>query len=241
MTAVTMGGSIMMGALMYGRELYHFLKPRRVGVYGPTMVGKTTLDRFMTTPGEMEDVEDRTLHPKRLIGHGHVLPRASRKRVRWENERRVVQSTDLGGQQRFWNLWLNDMVERRVEIVIFLTDDRALGKENKGYIDVVGGLEFLTDAVIERRWKYRTIASRLRGKRYAPKQIWVIANKADIWWDDKANLLWQSQRLREHHIFNAHRPAMVRLQKAGIPCRVNMMATKIGWNVEKTLMEMLKW
>ena len=128
MTAVTMGGSIMMGALMYGRELYHFLKPRRVGVYGPTMVGKTTLDRFMTTPGEMEDVEDRTLHPKRLIGHGHVLPRASRKRVRWENERRVVHSTDLGGQQRFWNLWLNDMVERRVEIVIFLTDDRALGK-----------------------------------------------------------------------------------------------------------------
>tara|TARA_Y100001938_G_C8091672_1_gene435415 strand:+ start:1094 stop:1819 length:726 start_codon:yes stop_codon:yes gene_type:complete len=241
MTAVTMGGSIMMGALMYGRELYHFLKPRRVGVYGPTMVGKTTLDRFMTTPGEMEDVEDRTLHPKRLIGHGHVLPRASRKRVRWENERRVVHSTDLGGQQRFWNLWLNDMVERRVEIVIFLTDDRALGKENKGYVDVVGGLEFLTDAVIERRWAYRSIASRLRGKRYAPKQIWVIANKADVWWDDKANLLWQSQRLREHHIFNAHRPAMVRLQKAGIPCRVNMMATKIGWNVEKSLMEMLKW
>lgn len=68
MSALTMGGSVMMGAIIYGKELYHFLKPRRIGVYGPTMVGKTTLDRYMTTPGEMEHVEDRTLHPKRLLG-----------------------------------------------------------------------------------------------------------------------------------------------------------------------------
>ena len=83
--------------------------------------------------------------------------------------------------------------------------------------------------------------TRLRGKRYAPKQIWLIANKADEWWDDKANILWQSNRLREHKVFDAHRPAMRRLQKAGIPCRVSMMATKIGWNVEKTMIEMLTW
>tara|TARA_R110002020_G_scaffold65234_3_gene172341 strand:+ start:223 stop:939 length:717 start_codon:yes stop_codon:yes gene_type:complete len=238
---MTMGGSIMMGAIVYGRELYHFLKPRRVGIYGPTMVGKTTLDRFMTTPGEMEDVDERTLHAKKLLGSGHVLPRASRKRVRWESEKRVIHSSDMGGQQRFWNLWLNDMVERRVEIIIFMTDDRALGKDKSGYVDVVGGLEFLTDAIIDRRWKYRSLGSRLRGRRYAPRQIWVIANKADQWWDENANILWQAQRLREHTIFDAHRPAMVRLQKAGVPCRVSMMATKIGWNVEKSMMEMLKW
>jgi len=34
---------------------------------------------------------------------------------------------------------------------------------------------------------------------------------------------------------------MVKLQKAGIPCRVSMMATKIGWNVEQTLVDMLTW
>ena len=83
--------------------------------------------------------------------------------------------------------------------------------------------------------------TRLKGKRYAPKQVWIIANKADEWWDDNANTLWQANRLREHRVFNVHRPAMRRLQKAGIPCRVSMMATNIGWNVEKTLLEMLEW
>jgi len=241
MSALTMGGSVMMGAIIYGKELYHFLKPRRIGVYGPTMVGKTTLDRYMTTPGEMEDVENRTLHPKRLLGGGHVLPRGTKKRLRWEGERRVVQSADVGGQQRFWNLWIDDMVDRQVECVVFMTDDRVLTPGGKGYIDAVGGFEFLVDALIDKRWRYRSLRTRLRGRKYAPKNIWVIANKADIWWDDKANILWQSQRLREHNIFDAYRPAMVRLQKAGIPCRVNMMATRIGWNVERSLMEMLKW
>ena len=53
----TFAGSALMGAVVYGRELYNFLKPRRIGVYGPTQVGKTTLDHFMRTPGEMDDIE----------------------------------------------------------------------------------------------------------------------------------------------------------------------------------------
>ena len=237
----TLAGSALMGAIVYGREAYRYLKPRRIGVYGPTMVGKTTLDIFMRTPGEMEAIEDRTMHPKRLLHGGHVLPNATRKRIRWQGEKRVVHSADIGGQQRFWNLWIDDMVERQVEIVIFMTDTRALKGNGSQVIDVVGGLEFLVDALIERRWKYRSLKTRLKGKRYAPKQIWIIANKADEWWDDKANILWQSNRLREHNVFDVHRPAMRRLQKAGLPCRVSMMATNIGWNVEKTILEMLNW
>ena len=236
-----MAGSALMGAVVYGRELYNFLKPRRIGVYGPTLVGKTTLDAFMRTPGEMEVVEERTMHPKRVLKSGHVLPKATRKRIRWQGEKRVVHSADIGGQQRFWNLWIDDMVDRQVEIVIFMTDTRALTGNGSQVIDVVGGLEFLVDALIEKRWKYRRLSTRFKGKRYAPKQVWIIANKADEWWDEKANMLWQSNRLREHKVFDVHRPAMRRLQKAGIPCRVSMMATNIGWNVEKTLLEMLKW
>lgn len=239
--AVALAGSALMGAVVYGKELYNFLKPRRIGVYGPTLVGKTTLDLFMRTPGEMEEVEERTMHPKRLIQGGHVLPRATRKRLRWKGEKRVVHSADIGGQQRFWNLWIDDMVDRQVEIVIFMTDTRALTGNGSQVIDVVGGLEFLVDALIEKRWKYRKLSTRLKGKRYSPKQVWIIANKADEWWDDNANMLWQSNRLREHKVFDVHRPAMRRLQKAGIPCRVSMMATNIGWNVEKTLLEMLQW
>lgn len=236
-----LAGSALMGAIIYGREAYHFLKPRRIGVYGPTMVGKTTLDRFMSTPGEMEDIQERTMHSRRLIGGGHVLPKATRKRVRWDGEKRVVHTSDLGGQQRFWNLWIDDMVERQVEIVVFMTDHRVLNGNSGEKIDAAGGLDFLVDSLIERRWKYRSLWSRWKGKKYSPKAVWVVANKADVWWDEKANILWQSQRLREHHIFDAHRPAMIKLQKAGIPCRVTMMATKIGWNVERSLIEMLKW
>lgn len=236
-----LAGSALMGAVVYGRELYHFLKPRRIGVYGPTRVGKTTLDEFMRTPGEMDDIEERTMHPKRLMGGGYVLPKATRKRIRWQGEKRVVHSADVGGQQRFWNLWIADMVDRSVEIVIFMTDTRVLKGTGAEVIDAVGGFEFLVDALIEKRWKYRSPLARLRGRRYAPKQIWLVANKADEWWDDAANILWQSNRLREHKIFDSHRPAMRRLQKAGIPCRTSMMATKIGWNVEKSLINMLSW
>tara|TARA_R110001632_G_scaffold224293_3_gene356585 strand:+ start:2269 stop:2991 length:723 start_codon:yes stop_codon:yes gene_type:complete len=239
--AVALAGSALMGAVVYGKELYNFLKPRRIGVYGPTLVGKTTLDAFMKTPGEMDAVEERTMHPKRMLQGGHVLPNATRKRIRWHGEKRVVHSSDIGGQQRFWSLWIDDMVDRQVEIVIFMTDTRALTGNGSQVIDVVGGLEFLVDALIEKRWKYRRLSTRLKGKRYAPKQVWIVANKADEWWDDNANMLWQSNRLREHKVFDVHRPAMRRLQKAGIPCRVSMMATNIGWNVEKTLLEMLKW
>ena len=210
-------GSILMGAIVYGKELYNFLKPRRVGIYGPTMVGKTTLDRFMTTPGEMEDVEDRTNHEPRLIGGGHVLPKATRKRVRWHGEK------------------------RQVEIVIFMVDQRGTNGPNSDIIDAVGGLDFLVDSLIERNWKYRSLKTWWKGRKYTPTQVWVVANKADIWWDDKANILWQSKRLREHPIFDPYRPSMVKLQKAGIPCRVSMMATKIGWNVEQTMLEMLSW
>ena len=206
----TFAGSALMGAVVYGKELYNFLKPRRIGVYGPTLVGKTTLDRFMRTPGEMEEVEERTMHAKRLIQAGHVLPKATRKRIRWKGEKRVVHSAALRGN-------------------------------GSQVIDVVGGLEFLVDALIEKRWSYRRLKTRLKGKRYSPKQVWIIANKADEWWDEKANILWQSNRLREHKVFDVHRPAMRRLQKAGIPCRVSMMATNIGWNVEKTLLDMLNW
>ena len=80
---MAIGGSVLMAAVVFGNDLYNYMKPRRLGIYGPTMVGKTTLDRFMTTPGEMADVEERTTHSERLLGSGHVLPNPTRKRIRY--------------------------------------------------------------------------------------------------------------------------------------------------------------
>ena len=233
-----LAGSALVGGVVWARELWHYWKPRRVGVYGPAMVGKTTLDRYMTTPGEMEHIspEDRTTH-YRILGK-YILPRPTRKRIAWKGEKRVVYSADIGGEERFWNLWVDDMVGRQVEVVAFMFDDRVM-QGGDAAIQAVGGFKYLCDALLHKQYRYRNIKSWFRGKNYSPKLILLVANKADKWWNDQANTLWQQQRLGEHSIFDAFREDLVRLQKAGIPTRRSMMATKIGWNVEQTMVDML--
>jgi len=235
-----MGGSALVGGMVFARELWHYFIPRRVGVYGPTMVGKTTLDRYMTTPGEMEEIPEgeRTKHFKIPGMNRFLLPKPTRKRVSWKGEKRVVYSADIAGEERFWNLWIDDMVNRRVEAVVFMFDHRTnLGGEDA--IQSVGGFKYLVDALIHRQYRYRTLRSWLKGKKYCPKVIILVANKADQWWDEQANLLWQQQRLGEHKIFDPFREDLVRLQKAGIPTKRGMMATRIGWNVESTMLDIL--
>ena len=125
------GGSVVVGVALWGKSLYNTWKPRKVGVYGSSMVGKTTLDRYMTTPGEMEEIpeDERTEHFKLLTRY--MLPKPTRKRINWKGEKRVVYSADIGGQEQFWNLWIDDMVARQVEKVVFMVDDGAVngGKE----------------------------------------------------------------------------------------------------------------
>jgi hypothetical protein len=40
-------------------------------------------------------------------------------------------------------------------------------------------------------------------------------------------------------MFDPFREDLIRLQKAGVPTKRGMMATKIGWNVENTMLELL--
>ena len=186
----------------------------------------------------MEDIspEDRTRH-FRILGK-YVLPRPTRKRVSWKGEKRVVYSSDVGGQERFWNLWVDDMVNRQVECAVFIFDNRA-SEGGEAAIQAVGGFKYLVDAIIHKQYRYRNMKSWFKGKKYSPRAVILIANKADKWWDDQANILWQQQRLGEHKIFNPFREDLIRLQKAGIPTQRSMMATKIGWNVEPTMIDIL--
>ena len=233
-----MAGSALVGAALWGQQLYNNWKPRRVGIYGTSMVGKTTLDKYMTTPGEMEDIpiEDRTKHFKMITRY--VLPKPTRKRLRWEGERRVVHSADIGGEERFWNLWIDDMVARQCEYVVYMFDDRAF---KEGAIDQIGGFKFLVDSIINRQYRYRTLKSRWKGKKYTPRLVLLVANKADRYCDNKAAQLWQQGRIGEHKIFDPFRDDLIRLQKAGIPTKRNFMATRIGWNVEPALMGMIDY
>ena len=233
-----MAGSALVGVAVWGQQLYNNWKPRRVGIYGASMVGKTTLDKYMTTPGEMEEIpeHERTKHFKMITRY--VLPNPTRKRLRWQGERRVVHSADIGGEERFWNLWIDDMVSRQSEYVVYMFDDRAF---REGAIDQIGGFKFLVDSLIERNYRYRNFKSWRRGKKYAPRLVMLCANKADRYFDNKAAQLWQQNRIGEHKIFDPFRDDLIRLQKAGIPTKRNFMATRIGWNVEPALMDMIDY
>ncbi len=237
---VAASGSVLVGVALYGKQAYNNWKSRRVGIYGASMVGKTTLDKYMTTPGEMEEIpeHERTKHFKIITRY--ILPKPTRKRVRWEGERRVVHSADIGGEERFWNLWIDDMVNRQCEYVVFMFDDRAF-KGGDDALQQVGGFRFLVDNVIERNYRYRNWKSWRKGKRYVPKMILLVANKADRYFDAKAAQLWREGRIGEHKIFDPFREDLIRLQKAGVPTRRSFMATRIGWNVENTLLEMIDY
>ena len=72
-----------------------------------------------------------------------------------------------------------------------------------------------------------------------PKLIMLVANKADRFFDDTAAMLWQQDRIGEHKIFDPFRDDLIRLQRGGVPTRRSFMATRIGWNVENTMVDLL--
>jgi GTPase SAR1 family protein len=231
-------GSALVGVMVWGQSLWNSWRPRRVGIYGAGQVGKTTLDRYMTTPGEMEEIPDaeRTDH-KKFLGK-YNMPKPSRKRVSWKGHKRVVYSSDVGGQERFWNLWIDDMVNRQVEAVVYMFDERAF-KGGDDAIKQIGGFKYLVDAILHRQYRYRNFKARRKGKKYVPKLIMLVANKADRFFDETAAMLWQQDRIGEHKVFDPFRDDLIRLQKGGIPTRRSFMATRIGWNVENTMVDLL--
>ena len=234
------GGSVLVGVALWGKQIYNNWRPRKVGIYGSSMVGKTTLDKYMTTPGEMEEIpeEERTEHFKLVTRY--ILPKPTRKRLRWKGERRVIHSSDIGGQERFWNLWIDDMVNRQCEFIVYMFDDRAF-RGGADAIEQIGGFRFLVDSLIERNYRYRNWKSWRKGKKYCPRMVLLVANKGDRFFDETAAKLWQQDRIGEHKIFDPFRDDLIRLQKAGIPTKRSFMATRIGWNVEPTLLDMLDY
>ena len=212
-----MAGSALVGGVVFAKELYHYWKPRRVGVYGPTMVGKTTLDRYMTTPGEMEDIplDERTKHFKVPGINRFLLPRPTRKRVSYKGVTRVVYSSDIAGEERFWNLWVDDMVNRQVECIVFVFDHRCM-KGGDAAVQAVGGFKYLVDAILHRQYRYRNLRSWWKGKKYAPAD-YAGSKQGDQWWDDQANVLWQQQQVSTRC---STCEDLIRLQKAGVPTKM---------------------
>ena len=95
--------SLMTGfAILVGEAIIGFYKKVHAinfGVYGATMVGKTTLSHQLRTRGEVPQINERT------VGRH----RATRKNVKIDGNSHTVRSADIGGEAIYWNEWEKDM------------------------------------------------------------------------------------------------------------------------------------
>ena len=91
--------SLMTGfAILVGEAIIGFYKKVHAinfGVYGATMVGKTTLSHQLRTRGEVPTIQERTIGKHR----------ASRKTIKIDGQSHTVRSADIGGEAIYWKEW----------------------------------------------------------------------------------------------------------------------------------------
>lgn len=235
-------GHLFLALYTVGYRLFRVMKPYRFGVYGPSLVGKTTLDQYLTVPGDIDPIplEFRTSHPKDEHG-SFLMPKPHRKRVQWKTDKQPIESRDLGGADQFRNMWVEDMFGRKVEIILFMVDQRVLLSQ-QWQNEAVVGLKYLVDNLTRSdvtkhiSWKARRIA---RKPDYTPRLFCLVINKMDIWWDAQAQFLWANGLQRQHPIVAPFRDSLRRLRKAGIRADVEAISAQHGMNVEKLIIKMI--
>ena len=167
------------------------------GVYGATMVGKTTLNHQLRTRGEVPEIKQRT------VG----LHRASRKTIKVEGEIHTVKSADVGGESFYWKEWIADMRRRKVNYIIFMIDHRHL--DSSANLDHQLAWKFLVDAICASTWPD---GKRKKEADY-PMGIGIWANKYDIW----SKKYPQEGEIQNHPIFEPFKYGMQKLNDKGIP------------------------
>lgn len=234
----------MSGEIIIGHALWQVLIhgktyiSQHVGVYGASETGKTTLDKQLTTRGEIRHLgeADRTHHGKTWLGR-EKMPEATTKRIKSEGlKSRTIVSRDIGGHSEYHGMWLRDMIQRNVKTVVVVIDDRHLtdprNTDNQlalGYL-----VESLSKNIVP---KGLSIRARLRARKYAPSRIILLANKADQWMSDEDFFAWERGFVARHKIFDVFRNELYRLQNMHIPVHMDAMSARYGWNVEESVLK----
>ncbi len=220
--------------LLHGRSYIS----KSIGVYGASESGKTTLDKQLTTRGEIRELKenDRTHHHKGLLSKSYRMPDATRKRIKSNGLTRVIVSRDIGGHVQYHSMWLRDMIQRKVDTVVIVIDHRHLLDDRN--VDNQTALGFLVQSLAKKsKPKGLSLRARLRARKYAPKRIILLANKADEWMDDEAYDTWQRGFIARHRIFDVFREDLYQLQGMHIPVHMDAVSARYGWNVEDSLIK----
>ena len=205
------------------------------------MVGKTTLDQYLTVPGDIDPIpfHMRTAHPKSNTATGYRNPHETRKQVRLVKVKKPITTTDIAGDAMFRNLWIDDMFGRNVELVMFMVDHRAMTSPQFA-MDASASLSYLVDNIVKKDISKKiSRKARKNSKKYVPRLFCLMINKMDIWWDERAETLWSLGLQKEHPIVAPFRDSLKRLRKAGIRAEVMAMSSQHGINVEKSLIALL--
>ena len=202
--------SLMTGfAILVGEAVIGFWKKVHAinfGVYGATMVGKTTLGHQLRTRGEVPQVNERT------VG----LHRASRKNIKIDGDVHTIKSADIGGEAIYWKEWEKDMKSRRPKYIIFMIDHRHL--DSSANLDHQLAWKYLVDSIISSTWSN---GKKKRDSDY-PLAIGIWANKYDIWGEK-----YKSEKdIEKHEIFEPFSYGMRKLNDKGIPCFKYIVSAK---------------
>ena len=230
-------GHLLMGSAQVATYVYRLLKPHKVGIYGPTLAGKTTLDQYLTVPGDIDPIPIgmRTTHP---VQHGSfTMPRSTKKRVRWNGEKMPIISADIGGQQQYWNMWAEDLIKNHREIVFYVVDERVFGQSHRA-AEAIAGFQYIVDIITDK--KYPSTFSRSdkrKAKRWKPKVVCLLINKMDLWWNPEADAMWKAGLKRQYHAVIPFQNELRRLRRAGIPTNVEAIGAQFGLNVEKAIVD----
>lgn len=176
------------------------------GVYGATMVGKTTLHHQLRTRGEVAQIKERT------VG----LHRATRKVVKIDGEAHTLRTSDVGGESIYWKEWLKDIKNRRVKYIIFMIDHRHL--DSGANLDHQLAWKFLVDGICSSRWPN----GKKKKEEDYPLAIGLWANKYDIWGEKYK----QEGEISDHPIFKPFQYGMQKLNERGIPTHKYIVSAK---------------
>ena len=204
--SVMTGFAILLGEAVVG--FYRKVHAINFGVYGSTMVGKTTLSQQLKTRGEVAQVNNRT------VGRH----RASRKSIKIDGDSHTIRSADIGGEAIYWKEWVKDMQLRKVKYIVFMIDHRHL--DSPSNLDHQLAWKFIVDTVVSSTWPSN---KKKRDSDY-PVAIAIWANKYDIWGEKYP--LEEGQPIDKHEIFEPFKYGMRQLNEKGIPCFKYIVSAK---------------
>ena len=236
------------GGFLYLKHLWDTWRTHRFGIYGTWGTGKTTLSRQLSTSGELEDMgtseDTATEHPFDPNTGRYLPPPSTRKRVAMKNTQtlkmtqKTLNSTDIGGQMKYFDLWLEDMVGRDVECVIWVIDHRHL-IDPKDQSQQLAFSRFV-EAIVTGDYGFTDKALNKKAKKYKPLVVGLVANKADLWLDELWEKHWKTTRMNEHPIFQPFIRDLARLQACQIPTLKRPISALRNWSCEETIWDIMQ-